>query len=306
MRSKGTLDLLVLGIIWGSSFALIKVGLDIFSPTQVVLGRLLGGAVVLFAALMLDKNRRIAPGVDGRVLLAKLTLAGVISNVIPFILISWGEVHTSTTMSGMLNATTPMFTFLFAMMLLPNEKLGLDKVAGLFLGLLGVVVILQPWSASVSSKELTADLAVIGAAVFYGGGIVYARKYLGAVQGSAKMMATGQIGGASVIMVLLFPAIASSHVAWSWTPVLAVLILGAINTGMATLLYHRLIRLYGATRASAVTYLIPVSAVVIGVIAFGDRTGLVFYLGSAVVLTGVLMISGQITVISNLKAMATK
>lgn len=132
---------LVLALTWGSSFLFIKVGLEGFSPAQVVLGRLVAGAAALLVVVAVTRQRLPrAAAVWGH-----LAVVAVLLCVVPFLLFAWAELHVSSGFASICNATTPLMTTMVAWAALPGERPDRVRLAGLIAGFAGVVVVLGPW-----------------------------------------------------------------------------------------------------------------------------------------------------------------
>jgi drug/metabolite transporter (DMT)-like permease len=278
-----------LGAIWGSSFLFIKVALEGLAPSQVVLGRLSTGALVLLVAVAVGhgtwpRERR---------LWAHLTLLAAVGNVLPFFLFAWGEQHVSSALAGVLNAATPLLTMLIGLVVLPDERASAVRFAGLIAGFGGVVVILAPWQRGVGGGALGGQLACLGAAACYGVSFTYTRRHVtGRGYGSAPLAAT-QIVIASVLAAMVVP-ITAHHVPHLHPSVVgAVLALGCGGTGLAYLLYYRLIADVGATTAAMVTYVVPVVAVILGVLVRDEPLTLHVVVGAAVVIGAVALAEGR-------------
>lgn len=281
--------LALLAGMWGVSFLFIKVALEGISPTQVVLGRLAAGAAVLLAIAALRRERlprRLA-------VWGHLGLMGLIGNVVPFFLFAWGEQRASSSLAGIYNASTPLLTLLVAMAMLPEERPTAARAAGLALGFLGVLTVLAPWRG-VGAGSVPGQLAFLGAAACYGVSFTYTRRFLSGAGCSALALAVGQIGAAAVALLLLAPLVAADPVALPARVVLSVLGLGVIGTGVAYVVYFGLIRDVGATTTSTVTYLVPIVAVVLGVLVLGESVGWNDFVGAAVVIAGVAVAEGRL------------
>lgn len=282
MRPIDLARLVLLGTIWGSSFLLIKIGLEGFSPLQITGGRIAVAALVLVVAVRLRRLRLPS----GRDVWGSLAVVAVVSNIIPFVLISWGEEHISSGMAAILNSTTPLFTALLASFVLVGEHLGAQRIAGILVGFLGVAVIV----GLDTGGSVTGQLAVVAASASYGVGFVYVRSRLSGRGGAPMAFSAGQTlvgAGLVALPVAAELPIAAPHVAAG--PVLAVTALGAIGTGFAYILYYRLIEDVGATSASFVTYLIPVVGVVLGFIFRDERLGWNTLAGAVMVVGGIAL-----------------
>jgi drug/metabolite transporter (DMT)-like permease len=256
----------------------------------VVLARLTTGALALVLVLAI---RRQSPQL-GAADLGHLALLGVVSNVLPFYLFAWGEQRVSSGLAGVSNATTPLFTVALAMAALPDERPTRARMLGLVTGFLGAVVILAPWRPGATFGTLAGELACLGAAACYAVGFVYTRRFVSGRALTPLALAAGQVAAAAIVMALVAPVVATGPVHLTARVVAAVVVLGAVNTGLAYLLYHALVREAGATASSTVTYLIPVVAVVLGVVALGERAGWNLLAGGAVVIAGVALTEGRL------------
>lgn len=274
-------QLLVLAAIWGTSFLLIKIGDRSMSPYQVAAGRIGSGALTL--ALLLRLQRGHLPR-SARTW-GHLAVVAILNSVVPWTLFAWGETVSTSVLAGILNATTPLTTAVVAMFMLDDERPTRRRSGGLLLGFAGVILLLGPWR-SAGGQALGGNLAFLGAAASYGIGFPYLRRYLTGLPDSVVSLAAAQLICASVEMGLILPFL--------WTPLhatassaVAVGLLGAVGTGLAYAINLGIVRSAGATAASTVTYLIPIFATVIGVVALGERLSWNVPLGALVVLLGV-------------------
>ncbi|MGH3665644.1 MAG: DMT family transporter [Egibacteraceae bacterium] len=279
----------LLAMIWGSSFLLIKVALGGLSPTQIVLWRLATGAVVLLAIVA---GRREPLPRDPR-LWAHLAVMGVVANIIPFFLFGWAELRITSGMAGVLNGTTPLFTLLIAAAAVVDEHLSRQRVGGLVLGFAGVVLVAGPWQAD-GTNLLSGQMASLGAAACYGVGFVYSRRFILNRGFRPLALSACQLSIAALLLGLVAPVVARQPVALALPVVASATLLGAAGTGLAYLLAYRLIAEAGPTSASMVTYLIPVVAVVLGIVVLGEPVGWNLFVGTAVVVAGVSLAEGRL------------
>lgn len=289
--SRGSLVRLgILALIWGSSFLLIELALDGMSPIQIVLGRLSAGALVL-AGIVAVRGLSLprSPAVWGH-----LAVMGLVANILPFFLFGWGQERITSGLAGVLNGSTPLFTLAFAIAALPEERLRPARAIGLLLGFVGVVLVVGPWDQNPLTSSVPGQLACLGAATCYGAAFVYTRRFLARLGHPPVVMAASQLGIAALMLWLAAPFVAAQPIAFEGVVVGAVLTLGAVGTGLAYLLYYRLITEAGATTASMVTYLIPVVAVVLGVVVLGEPVGWNLFAGAAVVILGVAVAEGRL------------
>ena len=291
MNRANLLRMGLLALIWGSSFLLIKFAVEGLAPTQVVLGRLAAGAAVLLVIVVVTRQPLPrAPAVWGHV-----ALMGIVANIVPFFLFAWGEQRITSGMAGVLNGTTPLFTLAFALMALTEERWSLQRFSGLLLGFVGVVVVVGPWNTEGRVNPVSGQLACLGAAACYGVAFVYTRRFLANRGYPPLSLSAAQLIMATVLLALVAPVVASDPTRLTPLVVVSVLLLGAVGTGLAYLLFYRLISEVGSTSASMVTYLIPIVAVVLGVVVQSDPVTWNLFVGAAVVLVGAAMAAGRLS-----------
>jgi drug/metabolite transporter (DMT)-like permease len=279
----------VLAAIWGCSFLFIKVALEGVSATQVVLARIVLGAATLSVVVVVRRERLPT---SSRTWM-HLALMGIVANVIPFLGFAWGEDHGATSgLAGIYNATAPLWTLLFAMVGLPQERPSRARIFGLLLGFTGVLVVLAPWR-SVDGARLSGQLACLGAGACYGVAFVWTRRFLTGVGGPLPL-ATAQLLCACVEIAVAAPFVAAGHVALPPRVWLSLLALGAVGTGIAYVIYYGLIHDVGATTASTVTYVVPLVAVTLGVVALDETVRWNDFAGAAVVIGGIAVAEGRL------------
>lgn len=280
---------LVLALTWGASFLFIKVGLEGFSPAQVVLGRLVAGAAALLVVVAVTRQRLPrAAAVWGH-----LAVVAVLLCVVPFLLFAWAELHVSSGFASICNATTPLMTTMVAWAALPGERPDRVRLAGLIAGFAGVVVVLGP-RRGLAGGGGAAQAACLLATFSYGLAFVYLRRYVSPRGLSALQVAAVQVGLGAVIMLLAAPFVAASPVHPSWRAVLGVAVLGVAGTGLAYVWNTNVVAAWGATRASTVTYLTPVVGVVLGVVVLGEAVSWNEPVGALIVVAGIAVSQGRV------------
>jgi drug/metabolite transporter (DMT)-like permease len=281
-------QLLLLGLIWGASFMFIKVELDAgLAPVHVAFLRCAFGSAALLVILAATRDRLPRD----RTLWRHLVVLGALMNAAPFALFAFGETEVSSLLAGIFNALTPLLTLLFSMGLLPDEPATPERVGGLVLGFLGVLVVLAPWSG-LGGGSLLGSLACIGAAVCYGISFPYLRRHVSGrpETGVAVSAAQVTIGGVLLLVFVPFGALPDAVPGvWAWLSVLA---LGALGTGVAYILNFNVVREAGAQTGSMVTYLVPVFAVVFGVTILGEPLSWHEPVGGALIILGVALAQG--------------
>jgi drug/metabolite transporter (DMT)-like permease len=279
--ARGLVRFGLLASIWGFSFLFIKVGDEGFTPIQVTLGRLVFGAGTLLLILLVRRDRLPR----GRRVWFHLAVAGLVLNVIPFSLFAYAEQHTSSTLAGICNATTPLWTVVVALLALPDERPDRRRAAGLAVGFFGVLLVLGVWRGAMSGDLIGAAMA-LGAAACYGVGWVYLRRFLAGTRNSALALSAGQLLTAVVEITLVAPLLTGLPQHVSPLPLLAVAALGTFGTGIAYVLQYGLVRDGGAVLAATVTYLIPIVAAAAGIGLLHEHLGWNEPVGALVILAG--------------------
>jgi drug/metabolite transporter (DMT)-like permease len=278
-----------LGAIWGSSFMFMRLAVADFGPVATATLRVSLGALFLLPLLLW---RGQWPALRAR--WRAIFFVGLLNSGIPFALFAFSLLTITTGLSSIINATVPMFGALVAWLWL-GERPGLWRIAGLVLGFIGVSLL--AWDQAGLRADASglhpiwAMLACLGACISYALAASYTRLYLHDVPPLAA--ATGSQIGAALGMALpalwLWPQQAPSQAAW-----LSLLVLGALCTGVAYLLYFRLLGSASPTRALAVTYLIPLFAVSYGVTLLDEPFTPGMGLSALVILLGTAMATGMI------------
>jgi drug/metabolite transporter (DMT)-like permease len=288
MSTASVVRFLLLAALWGSSFTFIKVSLEGLTPSQLVLARLLLGAAVL---LGLAGLRRIGlprgAGVWGHV-----AVAALLGNVVPFLLLSYGEQTTGAGIAGVIVGSTPLLTLALATVALPTERATVRKVVGVLVGFLGMVVVIGPWGESLGS--LGGQLACLGAALSYAGGFVYVRRHLSPRGLAPLSLAAAQLAAAAALQVLVTPFLAWETPELTGRVAASIVVLGLLCTGLAYVLYFRLIGDLGAATASTVNYLVPVTGVLVSVLLLGEPVTWNLLAGGLVVLGAVAYAENRI------------
>ncbi|MBB4000665.1 DMT family transporter [Aureimonas pseudogalii] len=283
--------LLLLSVLWGGSFFFTGIAVRELPPLTIVFLRVALAAVILLAVLRaigvrMPKNRSVWLAFFGM---------GFLNNVVPFCLIVWGQTHIASGLASILNATTPLFTVVVAHGLTTDEKMTGGRLAGVLLGLLGVVVMIGPAVLGTFGTNVLAQIAVLGAALSYAFAGIYGRRFkrMGI---PAMATATGQVS-ASAIMLL--PMVLVVDRPWTlpmphMTTWAAMIGIAALSTALAYVLYFRLLASAGATNLLLVTFLIPVSAIVLGALMLGETLQAKHGVGMLCIGLGLAAIDGRL------------
>ncbi len=275
-------------MVWGSSFFLIKVGLDSFVPLQITFGRVLFGFAAVVAVLVWQRGRLPRFGV----VWAHAAFVGLMTNVIPFTLFAWAETRVSSVLAGLFNAATPLFTAFFALAIVPSERLTRQRVLGLVVGFAGVMVVMGVWQGL--SGDLTGSLACLGATLCYGVGVPWTRRFLaGRPEGGPSLMGA-QLLCSSTVMAVLCLFLTDFPQAVQVSSIAAVAVLGALATGLAFIWMYRVIALAGSVVSASVTYATPLVSTFLGIVLLGETLTWNQPLGAVIVLVGAALVQGLI------------
>ena len=290
MGRREWIMLLTLAALWGSSFFFFRVMVAELPPFTVVLGRVGLAALILNAWLAL---RRDYMPTSVRTW-GSFVAMGVLNNVVPFALIVFGETRISSGLASILNATTPMFTVLAAHWLTTNEKLTFGKFAGVATGFIGVAVLTGPAAlAGLGSEGLLGEVACLLAAISYAFAGIYGRRFKGS---NPIKVATGQLSGSTLVLI---PLVAFVDRPWT-LPMPSAAIWGAMFgiavfcTVIAYVLYFRILAAAGATNLLVVTFLLPVSALLLGWFVLGESIAPRAFGGMLLIGVGLACIDGRL------------
>lgn len=277
--------LLLLAFIWGWSFLFIKVAVEGLPPLAVSGGRIALGAAVLVGVCAASGLHLPRDPTTWR----HLAVAALLGNVLPFSLLAWGEQRVTSALTAVLNASTPLFTALAGAVLL-EERLRRSQLAGLAIGVIGVAVAAGVGGRDLADSSATGALAAVGAGACYGLAFTYMSRHLLGLP--SVVGAAGQLVAGTVLLgPVAIAATAASEVSLTPTRALSVLLLGVLGTGAAYVLYYRLVSDVGPTRASLVTYLVPLVAVTVGVVVLDEPFHLRVLAGGALIVGGIALVS---------------
>ncbi|MBE1486372.1 DMT family transporter [Plantactinospora soyae] len=281
-----------LAAIWGSSFLFIKVGIREMHPVYVTLGRVGAGAITLLVVLAILRERLPR---DPKLWLHSAVYAAI-GIALPFTLFGYGEQRVSSMLAGIWNATTPLVVLPLAVLVFRTERMTARRGVGLGLGFVGVLVVLGVWQG-LGGAHFTGQLLCFAAAACYGVAIPYQKRFFAGRPESGLALSAGQLLMATAQLAIVAPLIAGAPpvpTRLSGEVIASVLALGALGTGLAFVINMRNIRLAGASTASTVTYVIPIFAVLIGVLALNEHLAWYQPVGAAIVLVGVGVSQGMI------------
>lgn len=283
--------LLALSMLWGGSFFFNGVAVRELPSLTIVLVRVGIAALALWLVLAVLRVRM--PRVPG--LWPAFLGMGLLNNVVPFALFVWGQHHIASGLAAILNATTPLFTVVVAHCLTRDERFTAGKAAGVLVGLAGVAVMLGTDLLAGLGTELAAQLACLVAALSYAFAGVFGRRFkrMGV---PPLVTATGQVTASALVMLPLALAMEQpwtlpmpSAAGWG-----ALLGIGILSTALAYVLYFRVLAAAGATNLLLVTFLILVSAILLGALVLGERLEPKHFAGMALIGAGLAFIDGRL------------
>jgi drug/metabolite transporter (DMT)-like permease len=283
--------LLALSVLWGGSFFFTRVALQQLPPFTVVVLRVGFAALILNIVVLASGQKMPREGWVWRAFFGM----GLLNNALPFCLIVWGQTQIASALAAILNAATPLAGVVVANFLTPDEKMTGNRLAGVVIGLLGVALMVGPEALQGLGAHGLAQLAVLAAAVSYAFAGVFGRRFK--QMGVAPIVtAAGQVTAstmmlAPVALVVDRPWMLGAPSVTVWAAVVA---MAALSTALAYALYFRILASAGATNLLLVTFLIPVSAIVLGALVLGERLEVKHFLGMALIGAGLAAIDGRL------------
>ncbi len=291
MNGAEWLMLLSLSLLWGGSFIFNGILVQVWPPLTIVTARVALAAVGLWVFVRLS-GFTVPRG--RKVWLAFLCM-GLLNNVVPFTLIVWGQTHIASGLAAILNATTPLFGVIVAHFLTADEKLTVNRLVGVLVGIFGVAWMIGPSVTAHAGQALWGELAVLGAAVSYAFAGIFGRRFRR--MGLAPIMpAAGQVT-TSALLLLPFALIVDQP--WSlpagsleiWAALIG---LALLSTAVAYILFFRILATAGATNLMLVTILIPPSAILLGALVLGEQLALRHLVGLLLIGLGLAAIDGRL------------
>ena len=286
IRAGTRLDWLLfvmLGGFWGSSYLFIRIGVEAgLQPFTLVTLRLAIGFLLLATVVAIARERLPRdPRTYGH-----LVVIAVLSVALPFSLISWAEQDVASSLAAVINGGVPLVVIVIAAALLPDEPFTAPRLLGLLVGFAGVVILVGFDPGVIAGTSLLPALALIGSTTSYAAGGVYARRYL---QGLRPMVtAVFEVGFALVIAAVLAIVVDGGiRLPIRTDAIFSVVWLGVLGSGVAFLIFFRLLGRWGATRTSLVAYLLPVVGLVLGALVLHETIDARLVVGTALVIAGI-------------------
>ena len=277
----------LLGIVWGSNFIYMKFAAALISPVQIVFLRVVFGAipVALFALITGTIKREHLKYTHHFLFMSSL------ATVVYYLCYVKGVSMLYSGIAGGLSGATPLFSFILGIAFLAEEKITVWKLAGLLIGLAGIVLIAKPFEANITETTWTGVWYMVLGSLSLGGSFIYAKRFISPLKIPAAALTTYQLFGAALILCFMVDLNGITHVFEDRKAALGLIIgLGLLGTGLAYLIYYFIIEKMGAVNASAVTYIPPVVALFIGAIIVREPIAPTDYLATLLILIGVTLL----------------
>ncbi|MCB9450369.1 MAG: DMT family transporter [Anaerolineaceae bacterium] len=271
--------LILLSIFWGSSFFFMKVALQSLSTFTIVFARV--GIAALLLIIYVYATGQHLPGTA--VAWKRFIILGTLRAALPISLIVWAETRIDSNLAGILNSTSPLFTAVIAHYLTTDDKLTSNRLLGIVIGMFGVSILIGPDALRGLGSQVIAQLAMLGATCSYGFAAVYGRQFKGT---PPAVSAAGMLAGATILTLPL----AALEQPWTLSPSLqslgAILGLSFLSTALAFIIWFQLIFRAGASNTSMVTFLIPITALTLGILFLHEEIVATSIIGLMTILGG--------------------
>ena len=283
--------LITLATVWGGSFLFNAILVAELPVITIVAIRVTVAALALWGFVRVT-GRKIptTPQVWGALL-----ILGVLNNAIPFSLIVQGQTQITSGLASILNATTPFFTILFAGFFLTDERFSVLRVLGVVVGFSGVILLVGPEALGSLGADFWAQLCALGAALSYGFASVFGRRFR-ELKVDPVMVATGQVTMSSLVLwpIALWIDGPQDILGLSFNAAASMFGLAVLCTSFAYILYFRILERAGATNISLVTFLVPISAIILGVLVLGESIFIKEIIGMTLIGLGLAIIDGRL------------
>ena len=288
MRKSWLPAYIALGVVWGCSFIFIKLGLEFLTPFGVAFVRCALGAITLLIVVKIKKIKLPSDKSTWR----KLWILAMLLNVIPGILFAYAEVHVTSVLAGIINATTPLATLIVMLIAFREERLKVEQIIGIIIGAIGVMVVLGIWQG-VGENQLTGVIALLIAVTCYGISFPYTVRNIIPLGLKPEAAATTQLVMAAITLFpfYLFDGISQDN--YRPASLFAMLTLGILGSGVAYIWNFSIIAAAGSSIASSVTYLTPVVAIIVGCVFLGEALSWYEPVGALLVIIGAATSQGR-------------
>ena len=280
---------LALGLVWGCSFIFIELGLVFLSPFGVTFVRCALGAITL---LIFAKARKVELP-KGKAIWKKLWVVAMLLNVVPGVLFAFAQQYITSALAGIINATTPLMTLIFMLLIFREEKIKREQVYGLLIGALGVMTVMGVWK-ELGGNQLIGIIALLIAVSCYGASYPYSTRNVIPLGLKPEALATGQLLMATMTLLPLFIFDGFSSNNYESRSIIAMLCLGIFGSGFAYIWNFSVTAAAGSAIGSTVTYITPVVAVIVGWLYLNEEIAWHEPVGALVVIIGALLSQGRL------------
>ena len=280
---------LALGLVWGCSFIFIELGLVFLSPFGVTFVRCALGAITL---LIFAKARKVGLP-KGKSIWKKLWVVAMLLNVVPGVLFAFAQQYITSALAGIINATTPLMTLIFMLLIFREEKIKREQVYGLLIGALGVITVMGVWK-ELGGNQLIGVIALLIAVSCYGASYPYSTRNVIPLGLKPEALATGQLLMATMTLLPLFIFDGFSSNNYETKSIIAMLCLGIFGSGFAYIWNFSVTAAAGSAIGSTVTYITPVVAVIVGWLYLNEEIAWHEPVGALVVIIGALLSQGRL------------
>jgi drug/metabolite transporter (DMT)-like permease len=280
---------LALGLVWGCSFIFIELGLVFLSPFGVTFVRCALGAITL---LIFAKARKVGLP-KGKSIWKKLWVVAMLLNVVPGVLFAFAQQYITSALAGIINATTPLMTLIFMLLIFREEKIKREQVYGLLIGALGVMMVVGVWK-ELGGNQLIGVIALLIAVSCYGASYPYSTRNVIPLGLKPEALATGQLLMATMTLLPLFIFDGFSSNNYETKSIIAMLCLGIFGSGFAYIWNFSVTAAAGSAIGSTVTYITPVVAVIVGWLYLNEEIAWHEPVGALVVIIGALLSQGRL------------
>jgi drug/metabolite transporter (DMT)-like permease len=287
---------LALGLVWGCSFIFIELGLVFLSPFGVTFVRCALGAITL---MIFAKARKVGLP-KGKSIWRKLWVVAMLLNVVPGVLFTFAQQYITSALAGIINATTPLMTLIFMLLIFREEKIKREQVYGLLIGALGVMTVMGVWK-ELGDNQLIGVIALLIAVSCYGASYPYSTRNVIPLRLKPEALATGQLLMATITLLPLFIFDGFSSDNYETKSIIAMLCLGIFGSGFAYIWNFSVTAAAGSAIGSTVTYITPVVAVIVGWLYLNEAIAWHEPVGALVVIIGALLSQGRLNRLVKIK-----
>jgi len=294
--AKDWLLIILLALIWGGSFLFGRILMIEWPPFTVVFLRVFLAAIALWVFLIITA-RKFPKDIS---LLKMIMVMGILNNVIPFSLILIGQQEIGSGLASVVNAMTPIWTLIIANSFTTDEKFTANKVMGILFGFLGVATLIGADIMQGLTASAWAQGAVLGATISYGFAGVWGKKFKGQ---DPIIISTGQLTASSIVILPIMFILEDPFSISAPTLEMTISLLGLsiLCTSFAYVLFFKILSSAGATNVSLVTFLVPVSAILLGIFWLGETLTTSNIIGMILIILGLALVDGRILKMTGLR-----